>query len=110
MDSRWVGSTPGRSSASEALSKRVDRIERGHLLEVAVAETVDAAGVEVPPGDLEMPRELDVADLVGLPHLPVDLAHLVGGHRGEELVEGVEELPVVDRHRDHRRAPPLDAA
>src|SRR5215210_3676216 len=98
------------SWSSQRPSKAADRVEGYHLLQAAVPEPVDPAALEVPPGRFQVAGILDVADAVRLAHLLVDLALVVRLDRGHELAEIVEELPVLDRHADHRGAARQPAA
>src|SRR6185295_19891593 len=94
---RRSGTSPAdrRAVGCASDSQAADRIEGDHLLEAPVAEAVDPAALEVPPGGLQMAGILDVADAVRLAHLLVDLALVLGLNRGQELPEGVDERPVV---------------
>src|SRR5262245_43031332 len=79
-------------------------------LEVAVAEAVDLALLEIPPVGLDVVGVGGAVDAVRLAGLMVGLLLLVGAQRGEELAQGVEEVGVLDRHRHRHRAALLHAA
>src|SRR6185295_16134446 len=61
---RRSGTSPAdrRAVGCASDSQAADRIEGDHLLEAPVAEAVDPAALEVPPGGLQMAGILDVAD------------------------------------------------
>src|SRR6187549_2843683 len=69
----------------------------GHdLLQAAIAEAVDAAALEVPPGILDMIGVLQALHPVRPAHLRVRPLLVGAAHHGEELVQRVQELRVLD--------------
>src|SRR6202035_1751596 len=86
----------------------LDRVEADHLLELPALEAVHPTAFEVPPGGLVVIRVGGPPDLVGVPHLVVDLALVRALQRGHELPHLVDVGGVLDHQRLDDRFPRID--
>src|SRR6202043_2453543 len=100
------------ASIARDLSEALHGIEAFDLVEPAVAEAVDLAGLEVPPGDLGLLLAVGVAhplDVLRDAHLLVDAALVLAPDRGDEVAHAVDDAAIVDLDRRDDRAPREDA-